>query len=352
MSTLQKLGSISANIEAVGRVAEFVQATKFLMLSRIDDAAAMAQRARASDRVVEFIKSAQSTGSMGAGTWGSELAVAPLATAFLASLSGISVFDTLWPSMVQVPLRTKVVAVSTTLTAGPIAEASIKPAKSLSLTANDLDPVKAAAFLAVTRELLRMGGPMVNALLERELRTAIARAINSIFLPILTAGAASFASSGVTESAVRQDIRTLLANVSNGADSKLFLIVTRTIGEALAILGGPGGAAFPTATVNGGSIAGIPILICDEATSGEIILVDASQIAAGSEGLAFDTSTQATIELATPGDSPPTASTVMTSLWNANLAAIKVERFIGAKVLRSDCVAKITGVGYTGGSPA
>jgi HK97 family phage major capsid protein len=352
MSTLQKLGSISANIEATGRVSEFVQACKFLMLGRVDDAATMAQRARASDRVVEFIKSAQSAGQMGAGTWGSELVIAPLANAFLASLSGISAFDTLWPNMVQVPLRTKILSVSSTLTIGAIAEASIKPAKSLSLTASDLDPVKTAAFLAVSKELLKMGGSMVNALLERELRTAIARATNSIFLPILTASAASFVSSGVTEAAVRQDIRTLLANVSNGADSKLYLIVTRTIGEALAILGGPGGAAFPTATVDGGSIAGIPIVICDEATTGEIILVDASQVAAGSEGLAFDTSTQANIQLADPADSPPTASTLVQSLWDMNLVAIKVERYIGAKVLRSDCVAKITGVGYTGGSPA
>jgi hypothetical protein len=239
MSTLQKLGSINANIEAVGRVAEFVQATKFLMLGRVDDAAAMAQRARASDRVIEFVKSAQSVGSMGAGTWGSELVVAPLATAFLASLSGISAFDTLWPNMVQVPLRTKVVAVSSTLTAGPIAEASIKPAASLSLT--DLDPVKTAPFVAVSKELLKMGGPMANAVLERELRISISRASNSIFLPILTASAASFVSSGVTESAVRQDIRTLLANVHRGADSKPYLNNRRCVGN----FGRPGRCCFP-----------------------------------------------------------------------------------------------------------
>jgi hypothetical protein len=241
MSTLQKLGSINANIEAVGRVAEFVQATKFLMLGRVDDAAAMAQRARASDRVIEFVKSAQSVGSMGAGTWGSELVVAPLATAFLASLSGISAFDTLWPNMVQVPLRTKVVAVSSTLTAGPIAEASIKPAASLSLTASDLDPVKTAPFVAVSKELLKMGGPMANAVLERELRISISRASNSIFLPILTASAASFVSSGVTESAVRQDIRTLLANVHRGADSKPYLNNRRCVGN----FGRPGRCCFP-----------------------------------------------------------------------------------------------------------
>jgi HK97 family phage major capsid protein len=277
-----------------------------------------------------------------------------LADAFLSSLSAISVFDLLLNSnsMLVVPLRTSIVAVSATLSAGPISEASVKPNSRLSLTASDLDAVKAAAFVAVSAELLKAGGPMASNLLERELRIAIARATNSIFLPIISAGAPSFTSSGTSELAVRQDIRTLLANVNSGADSKLFLIVTRTIGEALAVLSGPGGAAFPAATVTGGQIGGIPIVICDEATAGEMILLDASQVAAGQDGLRLDSTTQATLELASPGDSPITASTLQTSLWQANLAAVRAERYIGAKLLRSDAVAKITGAGYTGGSPS
>jgi len=50
-------------------------------------------------------------------------------------------------------------------------------------------------------------------------------------------------------------------------------------------------------------------------------------------------------------DSPVSASTPGISLWQMDLVAMKMERFIGAKVLRSDAVAKITGANYTGGSP-
>jgi hypothetical protein len=46
-----------------------------------------------------------------------------------------------------------------------------------------------------------------------------------------------------------------------------------------------GAAAFPLVTVNGGSIGGIQVVPCDEATSGEMILVDASQLAVAQEGL-------------------------------------------------------------------
>jgi hypothetical protein len=112
-----------------------------------------------------------------------------------------------------------------------------------------------------------------------------------------------------------------------------------------------GAAAFPTATVDGGTIGGMQIVVVDEATDGEIILADATQVAAGSEGLVLDNSMQATLQLDAPGDSPVSASTVMTSLWHSNLAAIKAERYIGAKLLRPDAVAKITGAAYSGNSP-
>jgi HK97 family phage major capsid protein len=326
-----------------------MQGVRLLMLHR-GDAHREAEARRMPDRVVEFTKSAAAAGTLTG--WGSPFAsFQNLSTAFLGSLGAISVFDALWPSMLQAPPRSTILAVSTTLTAGPIAEANVKPASRISLTGSDLDVTKAAAFVAISSELLRSGSPSAVAILQTELRTAIARATNSIFLPLLVAGT-SVASSGFTALGVRQDLRTLLSLVSNGADSKLFLITTRTIAEALSVLPDSSGAgAFPGATVNGGSIGGIPIVVCDEATAGEIILVDASQVAAATEGITLDKSNEAAIELATPGDSPPSASTFQTSLWQMNLSAIRPERYIGAKVLRSDAVAKITGASYSGNSP-
>ena len=141
-----------------------------------------------------------------------------------------------------------------------------------------------AAFVAITSELLRSGTPSAIAILQTEVRTAIARACNSTFLPLLVAGT-SVASSGITATGVRQDLRTLLSLVNYGVDSKLFLITTRTIAGALAVLPDVNGAqAFPNATVSGGSIGGVPIIPCAEVTAGEIILVDASQVAAATEG--------------------------------------------------------------------
>jgi hypothetical protein len=157
MTIAQQIGRVSVNLETSGRAAEFVQGVKFLMIGRRGGAERLAEEAKATSRVVQFVEAAQSAGSI-SGSWGSSLALESLAAAFLSSLTGVSAFDALWPNMLQVPLRTSVVAVSANLSAGSTAEASVKPASRLSLSASELDAVKAAAFIAVSAELLKIGG--------------------------------------------------------------------------------------------------------------------------------------------------------------------------------------------------
>jgi HK97 family phage major capsid protein len=351
MATLaEKIGRVSANLERATHVAEFIEVARFIALGR--GAEQMAIRASASSRVVEAIKAATDAGTTGG--WGAPLALfALLANAFISSLSRTSAFDAMLPSMIQLPLRTQVAAASATLTGGPISEASIKPAGRASLTATSLDASKAAAFIAVSAELMKAGGPAASGLLERELRSAVGRATDATFLPVLTSGAQSFSSSGATALAVRQDLRTALLAVTTGAASMLFWIVTPTIAKAWSVLpDSAGAAAFPNARADGGEIGGVPIVVSDSATAGEIVLADAAQIAAGAEGLRLDSSNEATIQMDSSPDSPVLATSNYQSLWQLNLVGLRCERFIGAKPLRSDAVAKITGAAYTGNSPA
>jgi len=209
-------------------------------------------------------------------------------------------------------------------------------------------------ILAVSAELIKAGGPLANNLLRRELALAVTRATNTWLLPIITSGVASVAASGFTALGVRQDLRTLAANVTSGADAKLFFITTRTIAEALSFLpDSAGAAAFPTMTPTGGTIAGVPVIVCDEVTSGEIILCDAQQVAAGTQGtLVLDAATETSIQFDTAPDSPTTASTNIVSLYQSDIIALKAERWLGAKLLRTAGAAKITGAAYTGNSPA
>jgi HK97 family phage major capsid protein len=343
----QQIGRMSARLEDAARVSEFIEVARHIMLG--DRRGPMAP---ASPRIVEAVKAASDPGTLTG--WGQPLApFQSLAAAFISSLTRISAFDAMWASMVQLPLRTQVAAVSATLTGGTVAEASIKPAGRASLSASNLNPSKAAAFVAVSAELMKIGGPAADAVLERELRGAVGRATDATFLPLLTSGAQSFSSSGATALAVRQDLRTLLLAVTTGAASKLFWIVTPTIAKAWSILpDSAGAAAFPNARPDGGEVSGVPVVASDSATEGEIILADAWQVAAGEEGLRLDASNEATIQMDSSPDSPVLATSNYQTLWQLGLVGLRCERFIGAKPLRSDAVAKITGAAYTGNSPA
>jgi hypothetical protein len=192
---------------------------------------------------------------------------------------------------------------------------------------------------------------LAQRIIDSELTKGVVRGIDSLFLSLVTSGASSFVSSGNSVTAIRQDLRTLLSAVETDASSKLFLIVPQTIAEAWATVGDAGGIAFPDATVNGGSVSGMQVLPSDVATGGEIILIDAAGVAAADSGLTdIETTDQATLSLFDPSDSPVTASTVFTSLWQNNMVGARTERWIAAKALRT-AVAKITSASYVGGSP-
>jgi hypothetical protein len=45
-------------------------------------------------------------------------------------------------------------------------------------------------------------------------------------------------------------------------------------------------------------------------------------------------------------DSPPTGATVMLSLWQNDLVALRMERFFGFTLMRSNGAASLSGVNY------
>lgn len=364
------LGAINRQVELKMEVREFAAMCKALMLARGD----IKRAGKTARELGPYVgpratyvlenspgevshqglrqKAAVDPGSQLSSSWGSPLsAFEGLATAFLSSLSSVSLFDALLPSMLAVPLRTSVKIVTAAISGNTVVEASVKGISRLSISASDFDAAKCAAVVVVSEELLKFS-PQANALLQRELQTALSKATNTLVLSLLSP-VASIASSGFTALGVRQDLRTLLSLVTSGAGSALYFVTTRKIAEALSVLpDSAGGAAFPGVNaISGGTVGGVPLLICDECTDGEIWLIDASQFAAGSEGLRLDASREATLNLDTLGESPVVAGTVTTSLWQMDLVGLKIERMIGLKQLRSDAAAKITAASYSGNSP-
>jgi hypothetical protein len=100
-----------------------------------------------------------------------------------------------------------------------------------------------------------------------------------------------------------------------------------------------GVSAFPDLTPLGGSINGITVLVSDAVTAGQVILADASGIAAASGDIGLQEFTEGSLQFDSAPDSPPSASTNIVSLWQMNFVGIRVERYFVAARLRSDAVA-------------
>jgi hypothetical protein len=104
-------------------------------------------------------------------------------------------------------------------------------------------------------------------------------------------------------------------------------------------------------TYRGGTIGGIEFVPSDGVSSGQMILVDAQQVAAASETLTIDSSGQAIVQLDTAPDLPPSGTTNLLSLWQAYHVGVRAERYFGATKLTSTGVAVLTGANYSGDSP-
>jgi hypothetical protein len=92
----------------------------------------------------------------------------------------------------------------------------------------------------------------------------------------------------------------------------------------------------------GGEISGVKVVPSDALPSvGQVLLVDAAAIAANSDAIELSTLSQGSIMADTIPDSPVTGTTVLVSLWQNDLSALRVERWWGAEKLRAAAVASL-----------
>src|SRR6185436_2855978 len=103
------------------------------------------------------------------------------------------------------------------------------------------------------------------------------------------------------------------------------------------------------------SVEGIPVITSENivATGGSpvdgypIVAINANEVLVADDGgVSIDVSREASLQMDSAPDSPETASTVMVSLWQRNMVAIKAERFITWKSGRTGAVQFISSAKY------
>src|SRR5262245_34118050 len=119
MTIAQQIGRLNTSIEHGTRVEEFVGAVRHWMVAyRHNNVGPRAAReAGLSERQVDFLAKAVTTPSSTSDS--AAIAPHPLAASFLASLVGTGVFETMLGSMMQLPLRTTIVAVTAIVSGAP-----------------------------------------------------------------------------------------------------------------------------------------------------------------------------------------------------------------------------------------
>ena len=333
---------------------DFCQVAKWILLGNGNsrNTLSAAQNGKTSTRVLEAVKAAVLPGTTSDGSFAAALSYQELADGFLASLRNLGVFDGMLPFSKHVPLNTQIAVVTLGATAASIGEGQSKIISKLSLAASAFSPRKAVAIIVASSELLNFGNSSAQ-LFQQELSRAVAAETDAKFLSVITTGISTTGSAGSNWQGISSDMAALIGGLSLGANSRVFIAMNPSDVKHMAVqIASNGERAFPTVSINGGDYAGA-IIIPTDALSGQIVAFDAAQIAANSSGIELDSSTQAAIQLNDAPDSPPTASTNISGLWQMNLTGLRATRYFGCERLRTNAVSVITSVSYgSANSPA
>ncbi len=267
---------------------------------------------------------------------------------FMESMRTRSVFYRLLNdnAFLRVPLNKRVAITTAAATGWIIGEGKPVPLSRLSLANAMLTPVRAAALIVVTDELARDVSASGQTLFSRELKGAVSDAVDQKFFEIIiddTTDAEVIPSTGDDIEAILIDLRSALAAVTTGGNSALYWIASPDVAKFLSTAP----QQFPAASALGGELLNLPLLVSSGLAPGELVLFDAVGVAADADTIEVKASTQTDIEMQDAPTSDATTGTgaAMVSMFQVDSTAIMATAIFGAELLRSDAVAKITGMG-------
>ena len=296
-------------------------------------------------------------------TWAAPLVTLQNLTGeFIELLYAASVLNRI-PGLTRVPFNVKVPRETTGATASWVGEGKPKPVSAMAFDSVTLTFNKLAGIVPITQELMRFSSPAAETLIRNSLVQAITRLVDTTFLDpavaavtgvspaSITNGVTAVPSTGTTPEALRADLYTLLATYATANQSTDGLVLVMRSALALGIgmsRNAFGSKEFPDMTKDGGTLEGIPVIASQNVPTGLVIAINApSVLLADDGGVNFDVSTEASLQMDSAPDSPATATTIMVSLWQANMVGIRAERFITWLKARTGSVQYLSGVTIT-----
>ncbi len=279
------------------------------------------------------------------------------------------------PSLRRVPFNVKIQSQTSGASASWVGEGKAKPVTTFNTTSTTLLFTKIAAICVITDELARFSSPGAEGVVRDELVRAVvermdidfidpAKAVSSGVNPAsITNGLTALTSAGTSAANVLTDIQALIAPfvVAKYNVADLVLIMPNTLALVLSLmLNSLGQRAYPDIELGGGKLGGIPVITtqyaASEASYGNMVIaVSASNIALADDGsVTVDASREASIEMsdAPAGDATAGTGASMVSMFQTNSIALRAEREINWKKLRTNAVVYMDDVNWGSiGSP-
>lgn len=228
---------------------------------------------------------------------------------------------------------------------------------------------KVAAIAVLTEEIVRFSDPSAERLVRESLADVLQERIDEDFIDpaitltanvrpaSITNGVTAIPSSGATADDVRTDLQALFSDAmaANLSLAGAVLVTTPAIALALSLMmNALGQREFPSMSLNGGTLEGIPVIVSNYVPTGLVVLVFAPEIYFSDDGQAtLDVSREASIQMLdnpTNESGGATVATTLVSMFQTDSLALRAHRFINWSKRRTEAVAVLEDVAWGGAS--
>lgn len=353
--------------EKLGRASDYLGWVHALIVAKGDHIQAAATfDAKPTSRIkaVEMVrKAAISAGRTDGTTWGSQIAeLRPGADEFIELVRSRSILGPM-AGFRKIPFHLNIPRQTSSAMVGWVSQEA--PVLVSNPTFDDItfEESKVGGIVVVSSELARSAQPAAQQLINNDLIGSAAAFLDASFLDptiaavgdapaSITHGIAPISASGTTADAFKADLKALIADLvgRGGQLTNLYLVMSKVMAASIALLDDTLGR---TLGPNGGAILNIPVVTTtvdqsegNSPPTERIVAVDTSDVLLADAGVEIAVSGEATIQMDTAPDSPATGATVLVSLWQRNLVAVKINRTIRWERARESAAGYITGARY------
>jgi hypothetical protein len=293
-------------------------------------------------------KAAVASGMTSDATWASPLAAHGIAGEALQLQRGASILGALEGKFRRVPFRTHVARETGTGTGGAwVAEGSSTPVAATAYDTLTQQAYKGQTIVVMSNELLQLGNPAAERTVRQTVTGGVTAYLDAQFLTntvtlvantrpaAITNGATAVTSTGTTAAQINADLAGLLAALTT-AGPLVWVMKPTTAYRVAATIGGTAAVNVPH------TLFGIPLVLSQNSPA-QITLLDPAQILYSDDGqIEIEFSEQASLQMNDGPTDPAVAATVFQSLWQNNLWALKVTRWIAYLRAQTGSVAYMT----------